>query len=1197
MPAPLIPAIWSRAFRLTATIIAAALALLALPLAGVAGASLVAESTLSEYQVRPGDEVDIQVVNALCIGSSPSLFTGTLDVSWNGGNDIARIQITGGDGQQTIVVPADAEQGSAFIRFSTDHNQSCSGEFQIDGITVNGATATELSVAIDPTPTLFGTTGHAVATVTANGMPINVGTVTFSARRDATTIDLPDQSAGVHDEGKATISLPADVRVGDDITVTANYSDGDGGTTFADSTGTATWTVGKAASTVSPNDTAYTITKGNRLTGTVTVPSPVYGYAPQGTVGITVDSTEISSEVTLVNGQADFDLDTTSLDAGTPYTVRFAYSGDTNLDAGTGTSNLAVLQASTVSVNSIDPSGQPTETRPVELAYAEQSTVNVTVADGNGQPLSTPVWVQMWDVTDSNNAVALPDAAEITGSGGISLRTTPAAGDRRLEARVRADSTFTTSASQPVDIVVTKAPTGVEMVLGDLPPAGTSTSLQALVYSKVVWQGVPPYSGDVAYWIDSDPDAVAADGQAPVGADGYIDLPAQTFSVGEHTVYVEFTDSSGNYADSDSGLQTFDVRYGSETTLTTPSSNIAFGDDIELTASVTATAGAPEPTGTVSFHIRSPYSDPVATGTLNNGEASVTLDSVEIRGGTHNVYAKYSGTVEIAESTSTAGSINVLKGASTATVDAEDIEYGEALTGTVTVTSDVGGYTPSGEISVAVANGPSTTAYLDSNGIAAFSFDSEDIGIGPQTIDASYDGDDSLEASDDSAAATVDPAVAVVEIAEVPESTPFGTTFDVTVQATTSTGVQFPSGTEVRLWDTTDPDNPVQLRTSPLNTISGTATLPVDPPAIGELSLTAEILANSPNISDGSSEPSTVTVTKPRTTSTTDVFNLYASIDYGEALPFEVTVTSLDQDGPLPTGTVTFHLGSEEAEPFATRTVIDGEADLVVNDLDVGQHTVFAVYSGDEFRLGSSSSTTVTITQTSASVAVSVDPSPPIANKPANLIARVSLVGGTPIRSTSLSPSQQSQAQRSVQSRSVQSLQSLGSANPSAQRGLFAHALVSQPYAQGTVEFFVNGISVGTAQLVNGVATLPYIFSGAGAASVSASYNGSPNVEATSEAGQLTVGVAPAAETVPPAPDSTSGVAPGAAPSSNPGRSGGSSASASAGSNSPMGTPLALTGSNPLLLVLLGAGLVAVGVMTLSARSRRSPSGPVAAQR
>jgi hypothetical protein len=191
-------------------------------------------------------------------------------------------------------------------------------------------------------------------------------------------------------------------------------------------------------------------------------------------------------------------------------------------------------------------------------------------------------------------------------------------------------------------------------------------------------------------------------------------------SVGPHTYNATY-DGTGSFAVS-SGTVTFSVNKAPTTTTINSSSPnpSTYGQPVTFSATVTSTAGAGTPTGTVTFE-QAP-STVLGTGTLNaSGVATFTTTATQLSGGTDKIEAIYSPDTNHAKSTSLPFSqtVNPEATSTTFTSSPNPSTHGQAVTLTATVTAAVG--TPTGSVvfkngttvigTVALVNGVATTTH------------------------------------------------------------------------------------------------------------------------------------------------------------------------------------------------------------------------------------------------------------------------------------------------------------------------------------------------------------------------------------------------------------------------------------------------------------------------------------------------------
>ncbi|WP_162243473.1 Ig-like domain-containing protein [Leifsonia sp. Root4] len=412
----------------------------------------------------------------------------------------------------------------------------------------------------------------------------------------------------------------------------------------------------------------------------------------------------------------------------------------------------------------------------------------------------------------------------------------------------------------------------------------------------------------------------------------------------------------------------------------------------------------------------------------------------------------------------------------------------------IDLTATVTGSDPTGTVEF-FADGSTLGTAATASGIATFSVST--LAVGSHSITANYSGD-ATNAASTSAAVTVTVTAAPV----IPGPT--------TTTLSTST-LSAEAGTAIALTASVTGSAPTgdveffaggsSLGTAA--TASGIATFSVSTLAVGSHAITASYSGDATNAASTSAAV-TVTVTAapviPGPTTTT-LSTSTLSADAGTAIGLTATVTGTD-----PTGSVEFFA---DGSSLGTAPTSSGIAAFSASTLAVGSHAITASYSGDATN-AASASTAVTVTVTAAPV----------------------IPGAT---TTTLSTS---------------------AASAEAGTAIALTATVTGSDPTGTVEFFADGSSLGTAATVKGVATLSVSTLAVGSHAITARYLGDEK-NAPSSAPAITITVTAAA--LPSVPPTT---APAAA--------------------------LPATGSNPLPAGLAALLLLAFGGAMLLTRVRRT---------
>ncbi len=219
-----------------------------------------------------------------------------------------------------------------------------------------------------------------------------------------------------------------------------------------------------------------------------------------------------------------------------------------------------------------------------------------------------------------------------------------------------------------------------------------------------------------------------------------------------------------------------------------------FGQSVTFTATVTANSpGSGTPTGTVTFD---DGATTLGTGTLN-GSGVATFSTSALALNSHSITAVYGGDTNFTTSTSTAASQTVDQDGTGSTVSssANPSVFGQSVTFTATVTADSpGSGTPTGTVTFDDGMTTLGTGTLDGSGVATFS--TSDLGVGPHSITAVYDGDANFPTSASSALAqTVGQAATTATVAASANPSEFDqpATFTATVTAN-APGSGTPSG-------------------------------------------------------------------------------------------------------------------------------------------------------------------------------------------------------------------------------------------------------------------------------------------------------------------------------------------------------------------------------------------------------------------
>ncbi|MCA1008893.1 Ig-like domain-containing protein [Rhodococcus hoagii] len=678
---------------------------------------------------------------------------------------------------------------------------------------------------------------------------------------------------------------------------------------------------------------------------------------------------------------------------------------------------------------------------------------------------------------------------------GTFVWTPTTVGARSLTAKFPRTTLANVSQSAAQNVQVT-APvsTGVSVTAPGTAVTGTPVTLSASV--------TPPNAAGTVQFKDNGTNI----GNPVTVAGGQAILPHTFTTTGVHSITADFIAGSG-FVNSSAPAQTVTVNAPTSTTLQAPTSATT-GTPVTLSASVTPTNAA----GTVQFKDNgTDIGTPVAVA---SGAAS--LPHTFTTGGAHAITAVFTGNAGFAGSTAPAQTVNVsvpdvatsttLTVPQTAqtnqsvtlsatvaptptsgTVQFKDgstnigapvalvngvatLPHSFASAGSPSITAEFSGSTgfassvsaaqsvtvtePDVETSLSVTAPASATtgSSVDltatvspsgAQGTVQFKVNGSPVGA-PQTVSGgaaslpyTFNAAGSFAVTAEFAGAagfTNATAAAQAVTVSVPDAVT-SLTLDVPATAVTGTSVNLtaavsPSGAQGAV-QFTDGGTPIG---APVPVVNGVATLPYTFSGSGSHSIGASF-TGAPGFADASAtSPGSIEVSDPDQQTTTTV-SVPATAQTGTAVTLEATVA------PVPTGgTVQFKVGGVDVG--APQTVSVGAASLPWTFNAAGSFEVTAVYSGVTGFEGSTSapqSVTVTVPDVVTSLTLDV-PATAVTGASVNLTAAVSPSG-----------------------------------------------------AQGAVQFTDGGTPIGApVPVVNGVATLPYTFSGSGSHSIGASFTGGP---------------------------------------------------------------------------------------------------------
>jgi hypothetical protein len=268
----------------------------------------------------------------------------------------------------------------------------------------------------------------------------------------------------------------------------------------------------------------------------------------------------------------------------------------------------------------------------------------------------------------------------------------------------------------------------------------------------------------------------------------------------------------------------------------------------------------------------------------------------------------------------------------------DGLVYGQEVTFTASVTS-IGAPAPTGSVTFKDGSTVLGTLDLDSNGTASFTTSS--LSAGRHFITAAYSGDGTYGPG---SVVLVQPVLQtpIVTLTAKPNPSVYGqaVTFTATVAAGGPT-VNVPEGT-VTFLDGTTVLKTVTLNSLGLTSSNGKVSFTTSALTAGSHTITA-IYSGDTNFTGATSDPFNQIVNNADTTTT--VSSSANPAVSGQAVTFTAVVQANAPGAGIPTGSVTFMDGDTILGTGAVDAT--GTATFTTTDLDVGDHSITAVYGGD----------------------------------------------------------------------------------------------------------------------------------------------------------------------------------------------------------------------------------------------------------
>jgi hypothetical protein len=733
--------------------------------------------------------------------------------------------------------------------------------------------------------------------------------------------------------GNATYTTPA--LAAGVHSITAVYG---GDTNYVKSTSSVlTQTVKKVPTTTTVISSAESSTYGQSVTFTAMVSSPGEIETVTGTVTFKDGKTELGTG-TLSGGKAT--CATSTLPVGT-HIITAVYLGDTNYATSTSP---GLIQA----VNKV-----PTTT--TVISSAESSTYGQSVTFTATVSPSTATGT----VTFKDGATTLGTGA-LSGGKAIYTTSTLKVGPHSITAAYGGDTN-----DDPTSIF--------QVLIQIVNPATVTPSITA---SNKTYDGTTTASvtGSLSGVISGD----AVSLKTPITAN-FASKNAGTGITVTATGLSLTGSSAANYALSSTTATTTGAITARAITVTAASNTKVYDGKTSAAATPTITSGSLASGDTANF---------IETYNTPNGGTGKTLtpSGAVNDGNGGNNYA-------VTFVSNTTGVIYQAGSTMGVTSSSNPSAYGQAVTFTVTVTGVPGGATPTGTVQfVADVTIPSATVNIGgpvslSNG-SAVSPAISNLAVGDHSIVANYIGDANYtsNAGTLSGGQTVKTTASTTSLTSSANPSTYGqsVTFTATVSPSTATGT-------VTFMDSTS-----TLGTGTLS--GGKATYATSTLAAATHSITA-VYGGDTN--DATSTSSVFTQTVNKASSTTGISSSENPSNPGDSITFEAGVTG---PGGYPTGTVQFVVdGSNFGSPVSLsisrfgELTFDSATSSATSSLSSGNHTVAAVYSGDNNYTGSSATLSGGQTvKTPTTLSLSSSENPSVVGNPVTFTAMLNIKNAAP---------------------------------------------------------------------------------------------------------------------------------------------------------------------------------------------------------
>ncbi|WP_263412931.1 Ig-like domain repeat protein [Terriglobus aquaticus] len=426
---------------------------------------------------------------------------------------------------------------------------------------------------------------------------------------------------------------------------------------------------------------------------------------------------------------------------------------------------------------------------------------------------------------------------------------------------------------------------------------------------------------------------------------------------------------------------------GVNVALAVSNTTVTHGQALGLTYTVTGTGGTPTGTVTATLKGRSGGTATLGPSSLDS-KGVASFSTTTLPGDVYDLSGTYSGDATFAPGTSNIVTSTVTPEDVVLTATAPNTKLGGTIPVTVTAKSSSGVGVPSGPVTVTAFTSATPTTYTATLSSSTSSSASTVVNVpattlGKLTLQANCTSNGSFACNQPTSfAAMVTTATPTVTLTSTPEATVANSA---TQKYDLAISVAAPSGsTTVPTGTVAIQNNGVQIASVTLNNGAGTYTASLSG-ATNSL-----VAAYSGDTSYSPANSAAVVVSAPLVTTSTALSISPTTLNFGSSASFTATVTPASYATGAPTGTITFRSSLQGV--VGTATLGNGFVTLNLAALQVGTHSITAVYSGDSNYSGSTSTATtlaVALGKVASTTTLTLLPAQPLAGQSTTFTAIV----------------------------------------------------------------------------------------------------------------------------------------------------------------------------------------------------------------